>query len=61
MLSKKGNTVNNFDDWYYEQCQIDAAELVGPNAHEYEQCVERFYEDEGRHEAHLIRYNLERA
>ena len=53
--------MNNFDDWYYEQCQIDAAELVGPNAHEYEHCVERFYEDEGRREAHFIRYNLEHA
>ena len=53
--------MNNFDDWYYEQCQIDAAELVGPNAHEYEQCVERFYEDETRREAHRIRYNLEHA
>ena len=57
----KENTVNNFDNWYYEQCQNDAAELVGPNAPEYEQCVERFYEDEGRREAHRIRYNLEHA
>lgn len=40
---------------------VERAELVGPNAHEYEQCVERFYEDEGRREAHRIRYNLEHA
>ena len=51
----------NFDDWYYEQCQFDAAELVGPNAHEYEQCVERFYEDETRREDHRIWYNLKYA
>ena len=53
--------MNNFDDWYYEQCQIDADELVGATGHEYEHCFERFYEDEGRREAHHIRYNLEHA
>lgn len=61
MLSKKGNTVNNFDDWYHEFCGEDAAELVGPNSYEYEAVWEHFYEDEGRREAYLIRYNLEHA
>ena len=53
--------MDNFDDWYYEQCRVDAAELVGPNAHEYEQCVERLYEDETRREAHRIWYDLKYA
>ena len=56
--------MNNFDSWYYEQCKIDAfvlVVLVAIHAHEYERCVERFYEDEGRREAHRIRYNLEHA
>lgn len=53
--------MNDFYSWYYEECQIDAAELVGPNSPEYEQCVERFYEDETRREAHLIRHRLNHA
>ena len=53
--------MDKFEDWYYEQCQNDAAGLVGPNAHGYEQCVERLYKDECRREAHLIWYDLEHA
>lgn len=26
----------DFDDWYSEQCSLDAAELVGPNSPEYD-------------------------
>lgn len=49
----------NFDDWYSEQCSIDAAELEGPNSPEYDRLTERFYEDETRREAALRRYRME--
>ena len=49
----------NFDDWYSEQCSIDAAELEGPNSPEYDRLTERFYEDETRREAALHRYRME--
>ena len=48
-----------FDDWYSEQCSIDAAELVGPNSFEYDQVAERFEDDDTRREAALHRYRLE--
>lgn len=31
-------------DDLYEQAQLEAAELVGPNAHEYEDLVESIFE-----------------
>ena len=49
----------DFDDWYDEQCRIDAAELVGPNSHEYDQVAERFEGDETRREAAMHRWALE--
>jgi hypothetical protein len=49
----------DFDDWYAEQCTINAAEAVGPNSPEYERLVERFEDDETRREAALTRYRLE--
>jgi hypothetical protein len=45
-----------FDDWYHEECTIDAAELVGPNSPEYERAVERFEQDETRREAAFDRF-----
>ncbi len=45
-----------FDDWYHEECTIDAAELVGPNSPEYERTVERFEQDETRREAAWDRF-----
>lgn len=48
-----------FDDWFSEQCSIDAAELVGPNSPEYDLVAERYEEDETRREAALHRYRME--
>ena len=48
-----------FDDWYQNECEIDAAEMVGPNAHEFWGIVERLVEDEGRREAAMHRYTME--
>lgn len=33
------------EDWAYEEADIYAAELVGPNSPEYEDCAERRYEE----------------
>lgn len=49
----------DFDDWYHDQCSIDAAELVGPNSIEYDRTVERFEDDETRREAARHRYRME--
>ena len=49
----------SFDDWYEEQCSIDAAEIVGPNSPEYEGLVSRFVEDETRRDAAMHRYAME--
>ena len=49
----------NFDDWYEDQCAIDAAERVGPNSFEYEPLVEKMIEDDTRREAAMHRYNME--
>jgi len=48
-----------FDDWYCEECSICAAELVGPNSHEYDYVLERLMEDETRREAAMHRYRME--
>jgi hypothetical protein len=49
----------DFNDWYAEQCAVDAAEMVGPNSPEYERLAERYEEDDTRREAALNRYRLE--
>lgn len=51
--------METFDEWYEDQCAIDAAEIVGPNSPDYERLVERFVEDETRREAAMHRYNME--
>lgn len=39
------STPTAFDDWFYEQCGVAAAELVGPNSREYEAVWEEYYEN----------------
>ena len=46
----------SFDDWYSEQCSIEAAELVGPNSLEYEHLAERFYDDEEKRAVYYTMY-----
>lgn len=48
-----------FDDWYYEQCCIDAAEVVSPNDPEHEYTVNYYLDDDTRREAALHRYRME--
>jgi len=49
----------HFEDVYYEECCIDAAEVVGPNSVEYEALVERYLDDTTRREAAMTRYRME--
>ena len=51
--------MESFNEWYEDQCAIDAAETVGPNSSEYEWLVERFVEDETRRDAAMHRYTME--
>lgn len=46
----------SFDDWFSEQCSIEAAELVGPNSLEYERLTERFYDDEDKRAVYYVRH-----
>ena len=46
----------DFDDWYADECAIDAAEMVGPNSHEYSGLVDRYIEDDTRRDAARVRY-----
>jgi hypothetical protein len=48
-----------FDEWYQIECEIDAAEMVGPNAHEFWGLVERLVEGKTRREAAMTRYTME--
>jgi hypothetical protein len=48
-----------FDDWYDEQCAIDAAEVVGPNSPEYDRLVERYINDYTRRDAAMHRFRME--
>jgi len=50
------NPDDDFDAWYYDECSIDAAELVGPNSCEYEDVHTSCYEDDARRAAALLRY-----
>ena len=50
---------NRFDDWFYDQCAVDAAEMVGPNSLEYDRLCERYLEDETRREAAMHRFRME--
>ena len=42
---------SEFDAWWYEECGIAAAEIVGSNSYEYDSLHMRFYEDEVRRAA----------
>ena len=48
---EKIDMLGEFDAWYWDECWIAAAELVGPNSHEYEAVFDRFYEDDARRAA----------
>lgn len=51
--------MEKFDDWYHDECYVDACELVGPNSPEFDQTVERFENDPTRREAMWHRYCME--
>lgn len=46
-----------FEDWYYDECHIAAAEEVGPNSIEYDHLVEKMLEDDARKAAARKFYN----
>lgn len=50
-----------FDAWYYDECSIDAAEVVGPNSVEYDDLHTRFYEDDNRREAARLQYYMHKG
>ena len=51
--------MDDFEDYFYEQCSIYASELVGPNAYEWDSVVDRLMEDDVYREACLIRFGME--
>lgn len=54
-----GCAMNDFEDYFYEQCSIYTSELVGPNAYEWDGVHERLMEDDVYREACLIKFNME--
>ena len=54
----KAETHNDeFDAWYYDECGIAAAGLVGTNGYEYDGLHIRLYEDDARRAAALTQYH----
>ena len=51
--------MDDFEDYFYDQCSIYASELVGPNAYEWDAVHDSLMEDDVYREACLIKYNME--
>ena len=51
--------MDDFEDYFYDQCSIYASELVGPNAYEWDAVHDRLMEDDVYREACLIKFNME--
>lgn len=54
---EKLDDVAAFEDWYYDECHIAAAEIVGPNSIEYDRLVDKMLDDDARKAAARKFYN----
>lgn len=44
----KFDDADAFEGWYYDECHVAAAELVGPNSIEYDRLVYKLLDDDAR-------------